>query len=78
MEAGQVLSLSVGCQHRGSALSASDKLRVNTLEFAGAQGLCIPSGHDTRHTTSWRSTPLGYDVGILSGNNGAQQPSSDR
>ncbi|KAG7216684.1 hypothetical protein INR49_021053 [Caranx melampygus] len=55
MEAGQVLSLQWAAssaqfssarlgsaQLGGLALSASDKLRVTTLDSAGAQGLCIP------------------------------------
>lgn len=42
MEAGQVLSLPVGCQLRGLALSASDKLRVTTLDFAGHKGSVFP------------------------------------
>ena len=50
MEAGQVLSLPVGCQLSGLALSARDKLRVTTLDFAGAPGLCILSGHATWHS----------------------------
>ncbi len=44
MEAGQVLSLPVGCQLRGLALSASDKLRVTALDFAGHKGSVFPLG----------------------------------
>lgn len=47
MEVGQVLSLPVGCQLIGLAQSASEKLRVTTLDFAR---LCIPPGHATRRS----------------------------
>lgn len=49
VEAGQVLSLPVGCQLRGLALSASDKLRVTTLDFAGQRGSVFPL--DMQHGT---------------------------
>lgn len=49
MEAGQVLSLPLGCQLRGLALTASDKLRVTTLDFPGYKGSVFPLS-DTLHT----------------------------